>query len=75
MSDSCRSAPSARNLSFSRLLDALSETIEFPTVIDAAEVIALDPGEVHGRVAVGATIVNHLWPARSATNRAYSFRS
>src|SRR3954452_6309977 len=45
------------------LFSALPGTVEFPAVIDAAYVVALDPAQMHLRAAMRAAIGDHLRPA------------
>ena len=43
-----------------RLLDALSTALEFPAVIDAADVVAFDPAQMHLRAAMRAAVIDDL---------------
>src|ERR1043166_6543780 len=43
-----------------RLLDALPAALEFPAVIDATDIVALDPSQMHLRAAVRAAIIDDL---------------
>ena len=43
-----------------RLLDALPGAVEFPAMIDAADIVALDPAQMHLRAAMRAAIGDHL---------------
>src|SRR5262249_41950280 len=43
-----------------RLLDALPAALEFPAVIDAADVVALDPAQMHLRAAMRAAVIDDL---------------
>src|SRR5205085_3858316 len=49
-----------------RLLDALPAALEFPAVIDAADVVAFDPAQMHLRAAMRAAVVDDLRMARLA---------
>src|SRR5206468_9132357 len=49
-----------------RLLDALARAVEFPAVIEAADIVALDPAEVHQRAAVRAAVIKNLGAPRVA---------
>ena len=53
-----------------RLLDALAAAVEFPAVIDAADVVVLDPAEMHRRAAMRTALVDDLRLAGLCRGRA-----
>src|SRR5262249_5632409 len=50
----------AETLQLGRLLDALAAAVVLPAVVDAADVVVLDPAEMHHRAAVRAALGDHL---------------
>ena len=49
-----------------RLFDALTGTIEFPAMIDATDVVALDPSQMHQRETMRTTRVDQMDCSRRA---------